>query len=223
MTKKEKTREILRRLKKKYKKTGPFLDWTNPLELIVATSLSAQCTDVRVNMVTKKLFKKYKTAQDYAHAPIRTLEKEVYSTGFYHNKAKNLKGLGKMLVSDFEGEVPADFEALQKLPGVAKKTAAIIMSKAFGIEVSVAVDTHVYRIARLLVLTKATSIEGVRRDLNKIIDQKDYLRFNEFLITHGRAICVARRPRCQECVLLNMCPSGQVIVKKLRNKRGITH
>lgn len=215
MTKKEKTREVLQRLVAEYKKTGPFLDWTNPLELMAATALSAQCTDERVNMVTKELFKKYKIPRDYAEASIEDLEKMVYSTGFYRNKAKNLKAMGQILIDEFGGEVPQDFEQLQRIPGVAKKTAAIIMAKAFGQQESVAVDTHVFRMAKLLGLTSQKSIEGVRRDLNKLVEPKDYLRFNEFCITHGRAICIARRPQCHACVLLDLCPTGKKNTKNI--------
>lgn len=206
----KKTIEIIERLQGEYPVTGPFLDWTNPLELIVATALSAQCTDERVNMVTKELFDKYKTAKDYAEADLLELQKDVYSTGFYRNKAKNLKGLGQKLLDDYNGEVPADFDALQTLPGVAKKTAAIIMSKAFGKNDSVAVDTHVFRIARLLGLSDAASIEGVRRDLNTLTPREHYLHINELMITHGRKVCIARRPQCDACLLLDLCPAGQV-------------
>ncbi len=209
MRKENEVLEIIARLKKEYPVTGPFLDWSNPLELIVATSLSAQCTDERVNTVTKSLFKKYKTAHDYASARIVDLEKDVYSTGFYRNKAKNLKGLGQRLLDDYGGEVPQDFTSLQTLPGVAKKTAAIVMSKAFGVHESVAVDTHVFRIAKLLGLTTSQSIESVRRDLNAIVPRKHYLYFNELLITHGRKVCIARRPQCSSCILLSLCPTGK--------------
>jgi len=147
MTKKQKMQEIIARLTQEYPVTGPFLEYSNPLELVVATALSAQCTDERVNMVTKELFQKYKTPQDYADADLSELEKDVYSTGFYRNKAKNLKNLGRKLIDDFDGRVPEDFVALQTLPGVAKKTAAIVMSKAFGVNESIAVDTHVLRMA----------------------------------------------------------------------------
>jgi len=205
----EKVREIIARLDTEYPATGPFLDYSNPLELVVATSLSAQCTDERVNKVTKKLFKKYRTPGDYAHANLVELEKDVFSTGFYRNKAKNLKGLGQMLIDEFDGEVPQDFISLQRLPGVAKKTAAIVMSKAFGVNESVAVDTHVYRIARLLGLSGNDSIEGVRKDLNGIVPREDYLKINELMITHGRKICIARRPQCKMCLLLDVCPSGK--------------
>ncbi len=205
----EKVKEVMKRLGEAYPVTGPFLDYTNPLELVVATALSAQCTDERVNAVTKDLFRKYKTPEDYANASIEQLERDIYSTGFYRNKAKNLKGLGRVLIDEFDGKVPNDFNDLQRLPGVAKKTAAIVMSKAFGSHESVAVDTHVYRIARLLGLSQGKSIEAVRRDLNAIIPKEEYLQINELMITHGRKICIARRPKCGECILLDICPSGK--------------
>ncbi len=213
MTRKQKASAVLRRLKKTYKKTGPFLQWSTPLELLVATALSAQCSDERVNIVTKKLFKTYKTAQAYRDADLKALEKAVYSTGFYRNKAKNLKKMGAVLCEQFDGNVPQDFDDLQKIPGVAKKTAAIVLAKAFGKSVSIAVDTHVFRIAKRLGLTSATTVEGVRRDLNALVDKKEYMAFNEYLITHGRAVCVARRPRCAECVLLDLCPAGKNNIK----------
>lgn len=208
-------RTVIRRLKKEYPVTGPFLDWTTPLELVVATALSAQCTDERVNKVTKELFKKYKSAEDYAEAHLAELERDVYSTGFYRNKARNLQKMGEVLMRDFGGEVPDNFADLQKLPGVAKKTAAIIMSKVWGVHESVAVDTHVHRIAPFLGLTEQKSIEGIRRDLNVIVPPKDYLAINELMITHGRAVCVARRPQCVDCILLDLCPQGQENIKEL--------
>lgn len=212
----KKMNEVLERLKKEYPVTGPFLDWSTPLELVVATALSAQCTDERVNMVTKDLFKKYKTAQDYAQADISALEQEVYSTGFYRNKAKNLKKMGEVLVRDYDGEVPRDFKELQKLPGVAKKTAAIIMSKVFDQHESVAVDTHVHRIAPLLGFAPlGASIEQVRKSLNGIVPTEDYLNINELMITHGRAVCIARRPQCAKCILIDLCPQGQNNIKDI--------
>ena len=198
--------EILVRLKKTYPKPGPFVEWSNPLELVMGTVLSAQCTDLRVNRVTEKLFKKYRTAFDYANAKPEKLERDIYQTGFYKSKAKYLKGIGTLLVEKFGGEVPDDFESLLTFPGVARKTAHIVMAKAFGKHTGVAVDTHELRIAPRLGLTKEKEQEKIAKDLEKLFPQEEYLHVNEYLITHGRAVCVPRKPKCGKCVLRDICP-----------------
>lgn len=199
--------EILKRLKKEYPERGPFVEWSTPLELVVGTMLSAQCTDVRVNAVTKALFKKYKTAKDYARANLRTLEKEIYSTGFYKSKARYLKGIGERIEKNFGGRVPATFESLLTLPGVSHKSAHLVMAKAFGKFTGIAVDTHVYRVAPRLGLTKAKNRDTMASDLEKLFPAKEYLNVNECFIMHGRAICKSR-PMCGDCVLRNICPSA---------------
>lgn len=201
---------VLRRLKKRYTRTPEaFVRWSNPLELVVGTVLSAQCTDKRVNEVTKTLFKRYKTAQDYADADMVELKKLVYPTGFYNSKAKYLKGIGTLLVNEFNGEVPANHDDLLRLPGVSNKTANLIMSKAFGKNVGVAIDTHVKRIApRLGWVKKTENTTKIERELNAMADPKDYLEINEYLILLGRDLCV-RSPRCNECPLADICPTGQ--------------
>ena len=166
--KKKNANEVLKRLRKAYPVTGPFVEGSNPLELVVGTALSAQCTDVRVNAVTKELFKKYKTARDYADADQATLEKEIYSTGFYRNKAKNLRGMGKVLVERFGGEVPDTLEGLLTLPGVSNKTAYIVLAKVFGKLEGVAVDTHVFRLVPRLGWSDAKTAEKMSRELSKI-------------------------------------------------------
>ncbi len=203
-------KEVLSRLRERYKRTpDQFVQWSNPLELVVGTVLSAQCTDKRVNMVTKVLFEKYKTAQDYADADLVELKREVYTTGFYNSKAKYLKGIGEILVRDHGGEVPADHNALLKLPGVSNKTANLIMSKAFGKNVGVAIDTHVKRIApRLGWVKKTENTNKIERELNAMADPKDYLEINEYLILLGRDLCV-RTPKCNECPLADICPTGR--------------
>jgi endonuclease III len=206
--KKKNAKEALRRLKKAYKVTGPFVEWSNPLELVVGTALSAQCTDVRVNAVTKELFKKYKTARDYADADQGVLEKEIYSTGFYRNKAKNLRGMGKVLVETFGGEVPDALEGLLSLPGISNKTAYIVLAKAFGKMKGLAVDTHVFRLAPRLGWSNAKTAEKMSRELGELFPKNDYLSVNEYLITHGRAVCSPRNPKCGECVLANICPTS---------------
>ncbi len=209
MQKKERAREILKRLKRIYPVRGPFVVWSNPVELLIGTVLSAQCTDRRVNMVTKTLFKKYKTAKDYADAKISDLQKIIYSTGFYKTKAKYLKGIGQALVERYNGEVPNRFEELLTLPGVARKTANLVMAKAFGMPTGIAVDTHVLRVAPRLGLTKAKNTNAIARDLEGLYAPKDYLAVNEYMIMHGRAICAPRKPKCPSCVLKNICPSAR--------------
>lgn len=209
MTEKERVKEIMMRLKKAYPVTGPFVDWSTPLELVVGTVLSAQCTDERVNRVTRTLFSKYRTATDYAEARLPVLEQEIYSTGFYRNKARHLKGLGEILVGKFGGEVPETLEDLLLLPGVSNKTAYIVLAKAFGKNVGVPVDTHVFRVAPRLGLSDAKTADRMSRDLGKLVPPKDYLRLNELFITHGRAVCIPRKPRCMECVLRGICPTGK--------------
>ena len=205
----KKAQEALKRLRKAYKVTGPFVEWSNPLELVVGTALSAQCTDVRVNMVTKELFKKYKTARDYADADQAVLEKEIYSTGFYRNKAKNLRGMGQVLVERYGGKVPDTLEGLLSLPGISNKTAYIVLEKAFGKLEGVAVDTHVFRLVPRLGWSDAKTAEKMSAELSRLFPKKDYLDMNEYLITHGRAICSPRNPKCGDCVLSDICPSAR--------------
>lgn len=204
MNKKQQAKEILQLLKKEYKRTGPFIEWSNPLELLIGIILSAQCTDLRVNMVTKDLFKKYKTANDYANADLKALEKEVYSTGFYRSKAKALKETGRIISEDFGGEVPDNLDDLLKLRGVSHKTAYLVLAKVYGKNDGLAVDTHVFRLAKRFGLSDAKSPIIMSRELSKIVNPKNYLEWNEYLITHGRAIC-GRKPKCNECILKNVC------------------
>lgn len=201
--------EILNRLRKTYT-TRPeeFVLWSTPLELVVGTVLSAQCTDERVNAVTRQLFQQYKTAEDYAQASLADLEKIIYSTGFYKSKARYLKGLGQVMVEKWGGEVPDTVVGLIELPGVAKKTAYLVMAKAYGKQVGVAVDTHVKRVAPRLGLTNQTSPDKISQDLMEIVPQEDWLDINEFLILHGRAVCSPRKPNCGECPLVDLCPSA---------------
>lgn len=209
MTRKERIVIIMKRLTKEYPVPGPFIDWSNPLELLIGTILSAQCTDTRVNKVTKVLFKKYKTAGDYAGARLATLEKELYSTGFYRAKAKNIKATGKIIVEDFDGQVPDTLDALLTLKGASHKTSYIVLAKAFGKFEGVPVDTHVKRLSPRLGLTREKqNTDKISADLGKILPPKDFLKVNEYLITHGRVICV-RVPKCDICVLNDICPTGK--------------
>ncbi len=183
------------------------LDHANPLELLVATILSAQCTDARVNLVTPALFARCRTAQDYAQSPPGALESLIRSTGFFNAKAKNLRGCGYALVERHGGEVPRTMAELVALPGVARKTANVVLGTAFGIAVGVVVDTHVMRIARLLALTTANDPVKIERDLMTLLPQEEWVAFSHRLIHHGRAVCIARRPQCQRCALAPLCPS----------------
>ncbi len=214
MTKHEQYKEVLKRLRKSYtRQSDTFVEWSNPLQLVVATVLSAQCTDKRVSVVTKELFKKYKTAKDYANADLEVLKKEIYSTGFYNSKSTYLKGIGVRLLEAYDGEVPKIFNDLLTLPGVSRKTAHLVMEKGFGIPTGVAVDTHVRRIApRLGWIKEKENTKIIERDLNKLIDPKDYLDANEFLIMLGRDLCI-RKPKCVTCPLNDICPTGKKRLK----------
>ncbi|HLD21506.1 MAG TPA: endonuclease III [Patescibacteria group bacterium] len=206
MKKHERAQEVLRRLRKIYKRQADtFVQWSNPLELLIATVLSAQCTDKRVNIVTKKLFRKYKTSADYANASLRTLQTEIYSITFYKSKSRYLKGIGKMLIKQFHGTVPKTVSELIQLPGVAYKTAHLMTAKAFGQSTGIAVDTHVRRIAPRLGFTQHHNPEKIKADLQKLYKSPDYLDVNEFFIMHGRAICKPRS-QCSDCPLNDICP-----------------
>ena len=204
---KRKVERILTLLKKEYPGSTTALTHKNPFELLVATILSAQCTDTRVNIVTKELFKKYKSASDYARADLKRFEQEVRSTGFYHNKAKNIIGAAKMIVGTFDGRVPDSMEKLIELPGVARKTANIVLSHGYGRIEGIAVDTHVRRVSFRLGLTKNDDPVKIERDLMEITPKNDWPHLSDLLIAHGRAICAAAKPKCPECALGSLCPS----------------
>lgn len=202
-------REVLRRLKKAYPDATCALEHRTPFELLVATILSAQCTDVRVNMVTPALFATYPTARSLAEADQADVEELIRSTGFFRNKARNLIGMARALVERHGGEVPADMEALRVLPGVGRKTANVVLGNAFGMNVGVTVDTHVARLTKLLGLTRHTDPIKIERDLMDLVPRKDWTLVSHLLIWHGRQVCIARRPRCDECVLRHGCPSAR--------------
>lgn len=195
-------------LKRHYREARCALNHKNPLELLIATILSAQCTDERVNIVTERLFKKYNNAKDYADANLREFEKDIYSTGFYRNKAKNIIGTCCILQKKFKGKVPKDFNELLKLPGVARKTANCVMGTAFGVPTGVVVDTHVSRITQRLGLTKNTDPNKIEQDLMKLIPKNEWIGFSHRLIWHGRRICNARKPKCEICPFNNLCKSA---------------
>ncbi len=200
--------EILARLKREYPDAHCELDHRDPFELLVATILSAQCTDARVNLVTPELFRKYPDAAALAVAKQEDVEELIRSTGFFRNKAKSLIGMARALVADHDGEVPDTMEELRPLPGVGRKTANVILGNAWGINEGITVDTHVKRIAKLLGLTRETDPERVERDLMELFPQQDWTLLSHLLIWHGRRVCIANRPRCGECVLADLCPSA---------------
>ena len=200
--------KIIELLEKEYPKAKTALHYTSPLEILVATILSAQCTDKRVNIVTKSLLKKYKTAEDYANADLEELEEDVRSTGFYRNKAKNIKRSGRMLVEKFSSQVPRIMNELLELPGVARKTANIVLSNAYGVIEGIAVDTHVRRLSKRLGLTENKNPNKIEADLMEIVPKSHWKRITDLLIFHGRNVCMARKPKCGTCVLNKICPSA---------------
>jgi len=207
---KARARKIITRLKKEYPDATCALHHSSALELVVATILSAQCTDVRVNMVTPHLFAKYRTAADYAAADPRVLEKEIQSTGFFRNKTKSIIGMAQALVERHGGEVPETMDELTALPGVGRKTANVILGTWFKKNEGVVVDTHVHRLTRLLKLTRQDDPVKIERDLMQIVPREDWTWFSHTLILHGRQVCIARRPRCADCVINHLCPSSLV-------------
>ena len=208
LDKRTRVMKIIELLEKEYPKAKTALHYTSPLEILVATMLSAQCTDKRVNIVTKSLFKKYRTAEDYANADLAELEEAVRSTGFYRNKAKNIKRSGRMLVEKFNSQVPRTMDELLELPGVARKTANIVLSNAYGIIEGVAVDTHVRRLSKRLGLTENKNPNKIEADLMLIVPKSHWKRINNLLIFHGRNVCMARKPKCNICSLNKICPSA---------------
>lgn len=209
MDKKERIEIILKRLDQMYPTAECALLHRNPFQLLVATILSAQCTDQRVNIVTKSLFKKYKTPADFARVSQAALETEIRSTGFFRNKAKNIRGASKKIVERLGGKVPRNMEELLTLPGVARKTANVVMGTAFGIASGVVVDTHVQRLSQRLGLTRQKDPKKIEQDLMKILPRDRWIGFSHQLIWHGRRVCPARGPKCLECPLIDVCPTGQ--------------
>jgi endonuclease-3 len=209
---KRRARTVLSRLKKAYPDANCALTHDDAYQLLAATILSAQCTDARVNMVTPALFEKYPTPDALARARQSDLEDLVRSTGFFRNKATNLIGMAQAVVADHDGRIPDSREALQALPGVGRKTANVVLGNAFGKNDGVVVDTHVGRIARLLELTEQKDPVKVEQDLMPLFPQKDWALLAHLLISHGRSVCIARRPQCTDCVLADRCPSAQLPV-----------
>lgn len=207
---KRRVQKLLRRLQAAYPDPRCALEHDNPLQLLVATILSAQCTDERVNQVTPELFRRFPTARDLSNSPAGELEEVIRSTGFFNNKARNIRGACRVLVERHGGLVPDTMEELLELPGVARKTANVVLGTAFGITSGVVVDTHVTRLSRLLGLTRQTDAVKIEADLQKILPRSRWISFAHQLIWHGRKVCIARRPRCAECVLKDLCPSAML-------------
>ena len=197
---------IARLLAKHYPEAVCSLDFRSPLELLVATILSAQCTDARVNRVTKSLFRKYPTIGHYAGARLSQLENDIKSTGFFRNKAKSIKNCCQTLIEDYDGKVPKDIEQLIALPGIGRKTANVILGTAFGVASGVVVDTHVARTSRRLGLTAEKNAEKIEQDLIALFAKKEWIALSHRLIQHGRNVCTARKPKCEECPLESVCP-----------------
>ena len=205
------TQKIIAALQRTYPNAHCELNFSSPLELLVATILSAQCTDKRVNLVTAGLFRKYRTANDFAGAPLAEIEAAVKSTGFFRNKAKNIKACCAALVEKFNGEVPRTMDELHALAGVGRKTANVVLGNAFGINVGVVVDTHVTRLANRLGLAKGTDAVRLEQDLMKLVSQNNWALFSHWLIWHGRRRCDARKPDCANCEIQKLCPQVGVI------------
>jgi endonuclease-3 len=199
---------IIRRLKAEYPDASCSLNHSNPLELLIATILSAQCTDERVNIVTAQLFRKYRRSEDYTKVPQAELEQDIRSTGFFRNKAKAIQGACRIISEQHQGSVPETIDDLLLLPGVARKTANVVLGNAYGITSGIVVDTHVARLSERLGLSSEKQPEKIERDLMELVPRKDWIAFSHLLIAHGRSICKARQPLCAECVIEKPCPSS---------------
>ena len=205
---KERTEKIIKLLKRAHPDAKCALNHSNAFELLIATILSAQCTDERVNKVTADLFRKYRKPEAYLKVPATELQEDIRTTGFFRNKTKSIQGACKLLVEEFDGEVPRSMEELLKLPGVARKTANVVLGVAYGKAEGVVVDTHVSRLSHRLKLTKQKDAGKIEKDLMEIVPRKNWIEFAHLLIFHGRRICKARRPLCEQCVVEELCPSS---------------
>src|SRR3989442_7260110 len=212
---KQRTEQIIKLLKRAHPDAHCALHHSSAFELLIATILSAQCTDERVNIVTADLFRKYRRPEDYLKVPAVELQQDVRTTGFFRNKTKSIQGACKMLVEAFGSEVPKTMEELLKLPGVARKTANVVLGVAYGIAAGVVVDTHVSRLSHRLALTKQKDAGKIEKDLIELVPKKDWIIFSHLLIFHGRRICKARRPLCEECAVEKLCPSSMLKTGKL--------
>jgi endonuclease III len=205
---KERAAKVIELLEKLYPTAKTALNYTTPLEMLIATMLSAQTTDVQVNKVTQTLFKKYHTPEDYIKVDLKELEQDIHSTGFYHNKAKNIKRCCQLLVEKFHSQVPKTMEELLELPGVARKTANIVLFNSFGVTAGIAVDTHVGRLSQRLGLAATDNPVKIEQELMAITPKDKWMPFTDLLIFHGRQVCAAKKPKCDVCVLKKICPSA---------------
>ena len=213
MTARERVKELVKVLPKIYPNAHTELNFKTPLELLIATILSAQCTDKRVNLVTPALFKRYRTAADYANAPAAELEKAIQSTGFFRNKTKSIRAATSTIVNKHNGKVPDTMAELRELPGVGRKTANVVLGNAFHKDEGIVVDTHVVRLSRRLRLTKHDDPEKIERDLMKFVPREHWTNWSHWLIWHGRRRCFARKPDCANCEILRLCPSGKIFLR----------
>lgn len=213
MTSRERVAQLVEMLPEVYPDAHCELNFGTPLELLVATILSAQCTDKRVNVVTPALFAKYRTARDYANAPAATLERLIRSTGFFRSKTRSIRAAAAAIVTEHAGRVPDTMEKLHELPGVGRKTANVVLGNAFGKAEGIVVDTHVARLSHRLRLTRQTGPEKIERDLMKLVPRKYWTNWSHWLIWHGRRRCFARRPDCHRCEIFRLCPSGKVFIR----------
>lgn len=216
---KKRARDVIRRLKRSYPDAKCSLNHSNPFELLIATILSAQCTDERVNLVTADLFRKYRKPEDYLEVSPRELEKDIQSTGFFRNKTKSIQGTSRKLTDQHGGAVPQTMEELLELPGVARKTANVVLGNAFEIKSGVVVDTHVTRLSHRLGFTQQKTAEKIEKDLVEIVPKKDWVIFSHLLIAHGRKICKARNPLCAECPVERQCPSSLLKLGNHKDKK----
>jgi endonuclease-3 len=213
MTARERVTELVKVLPKVYPNAHTELNFKTPLELLIATILSAQCTDKRVNLVTPVLFKRYRTAADYANAPAAELEKAIQSTGFFRNKTKSIRAATSTIVNKHNGKVPDTMAELRELPGVGRKTANVVLGNAFHKDEGIVVDTHVVRLSRRLRLTKHDDPEKIERDLMKLVPREHWTNWSHWLIWHGRRRCFARKPDCASCEILRLCPTGKIFLR----------
>jgi len=213
----ERTAEIIKLLKRAHPDAKCALNHSNAFELLIATILSAQCTDERVNIVTADLFRKYRKPEDYLKVRDTELQQDIRTTGFFRNKTKSIQGACKVLIEEFGGEVPRTMEELLKVPGAARKTANVVLGVAYGIAEGVVVDTHVSRLSQRLKLTRQKDPVKIERDLMELVPRKDWIIFSHLLIFHGRRVCKARRPLCEECVVEKLCPSSMLKTGKIPN------
>jgi endonuclease III len=222
VTARERVKQLLKIWPEVYPDAHTELNFSTPLELLIATILSAQCTDKRVNMVTPALFKKYRSAKDYANAPPGELENAIKSTGFFNSKAKSIRGAAAKIVERFGGKVPDTMEGLRELPGVGRKTANVVLGNAFHKDEGIVVDTHVIRLSQRLRLTRHSDAEKIERDLMKWVPRCHWTNWSHWLIWHGRRRCFARKPDCSQCEILRLCPSGKIFLRRGEARKPAT-